>query len=44
MQGTGFFIINAPINMKRDVSNGLDILLEILKDPIETAKINYNVF
>jgi len=44
MQGTGFFIINAPINMKRDVSNGLDILLEILKDPIQASKINYNVF
>jgi len=30
--------------MKRDVSNGLDILLEILKDPIQAVKINYNVF
>ena len=44
MQGTGFFIINAPDNMKSNVTNGLDVLLKILKDPIQTAKINYNVF
>lgn len=44
MQGTGFFIINAPVKMKRDITNGLDILLKILKDPIQTAKINYDVF
>jgi len=44
MQGTGFFIINAPVNMKSDITNGLDVLLKILKDPTQKAKINYNVF
>ncbi len=44
MQGTGFFIVNAPSNMKNDVSNGLEVLLEILRDKNLQSKINYDVF
>ena len=44
MQGTGFFIINAPSTMQKDVVPSLDILLHILKDSDHFAKINYNVF
>ena len=44
MQGTGFFIINAPSSMQKDVVPGLDILLHILKDSDHFTKINYNVF
>jgi len=44
MQGTGFFIINAPSTMQKDIVPSLDILLHILKDPDHFAKINYNVF
>jgi len=44
MQGTGFFIVNAPSNMKNDVSKGLETLLEILKDKNFKAQINFNTF
>ena len=44
MQGTGFFIVNAPEQMKNDISNSLDILLETLKDQNQPSKINYDVF
>jgi len=44
MQGTGFFIINAPDTMKSDLAAGFSILLKILKDPNQTSKINYSFF
>ena len=44
MQGTGFFIINAPSEMKHDVTNSLEELLEILKDKNYPAQIQYDVF
>ena len=44
MQCTGFFIINAPNTMQKDIVPSLDILLNILKDSDHFAKINYNVF
>ena len=44
MQGTGFFIINAPSEMKHDVTNSLAVLLEILKDKNHPSQIYYDVF
>ena len=44
MQGTGFFIINAPSEMKHDVTNSLEVLLEILKDKNHPSQIYYDVF
>ena len=44
MQGTGFFIINAPSEMKHDVTNSLAVLLETLKDQNYPAQIQYDVF
>jgi len=44
MQGTGFFIINAPSEMKHDVTNSLAVLLKTLKDQNYPAQIQYDVF
>ena len=44
MQGSGFFIINAPSEMKHDVTNSLAVLLEILKDKNHPSQIYYDVF
>jgi len=44
MQGTGFFIINAPSDMKKQVNNSLDVLLDILKDNTEPSSIKYDFF
>ena len=44
MQGTGFFIINAPSDMKKQVNNSLDVLLDILKDNTKPSSIKYDFF
>jgi len=44
MQGTGFFIINAPSDMKEEVNKSLDVLLNILKDNNKPSSIQYDVF
>ena len=44
MQGTGFFIFNAPSEMKYDLTKSLAVLLEILKDKNHPSQIYYDVF
>ena len=44
MQGTGFFIFNAPSEMKYDLTKSLAVLLEILKDKNFPSQIYYDVF
>ena len=44
IQGTGFFIINAPSDMRKEVNKSLDVLLNILKDNNKPSSIQYDVF
>jgi 23S rRNA (adenine2030-N6)-methyltransferase len=41
MQGTGFFLVNAPNNMNHEISTSLKTLLEILKEPNKLSSINF---
>lgn len=44
MQGNGFFIINSPLNMKKDIFHSLEILLDILKEKKSKDNLRYETF
>ena len=42
MQGTGFFIINSPQNMVKNLEKSLNEILEVLKETNDGGRISIN--